>query len=91
MSNASVRAIQAINSQTKKPSSVNCVLTSAAVERTKPCPRLVLPAGLTRGGLPVGVEFDAPAGADRDLLALGLTLQRVLGPIPAPKRARGGT
>jgi mandelamide amidase len=47
-------------------------------------PSLVLPAGLTATGLPVGLEFDAPAGADRRLLALGMSLERALGPIPAP-------
>jgi len=45
---------------------------------------LVLPAGLAPGGLPVCLEFDAPPGTDRQLLALGLALERVLGPIPAP-------
>ncbi len=45
---------------------------------------LVLPAGMTRSGLPVGIEFDAPPGEDRQLLALGLSLQRALGPVPAP-------
>lgn len=48
-------------------------------------PGLVLPAGLTRGGLPVGIEFDGPARSDRALLALGLSLERALGVIPAPK------
>jgi indoleacetamide hydrolase len=47
-------------------------------------PGLVLPAGLTRHGLPVGIEFDAPAGSDRALLALGLNLERALGGIAAP-------
>lgn len=47
-------------------------------------PGLVLPAGLTRNGLPVGIEFDGPIGTDRGLLALGLSLQRTLGAIPAP-------
>ena len=47
-------------------------------------PGLVMPAGLTSGGLPVGIEFDGYAGKDRDLLALGLALERALGPIPAP-------
>ena len=47
-------------------------------------PGLVLPAGLTSSGLPVGIEFDGPPGSDRQLLALGLSLEKVLGPIPAP-------
>ena len=46
---------------------------------------LVLPAGLSADGLPVGIEFDAPAGKDRELLALGLSLESALGPVPAPK------
>jgi mandelamide amidase len=49
-------------------------------------PGLVLPAGLTSAGLPVAIEFDAPASSDRALLALGLSLERALGPIPAPGR-----
>jgi Asp-tRNA(Asn)/Glu-tRNA(Gln) amidotransferase A subunit family amidase len=46
---------------------------------------LVLPAGLTANGLPVGMEFASLSGSDREMLALGLSLQKVLGPIPAPK------
>lgn len=48
---------------------------------------LVLPAGMTSGGLPVALEFDAPPGADRRLLALGLALEGALGPIPPPRLA----
>jgi indoleacetamide hydrolase len=48
-------------------------------------PGLVLPAGMTSTGLPVGMEFDAPAGRDRDLLSLGVSLEKVLGAISAPK------
>jgi mandelamide amidase len=47
-------------------------------------PGLVSCAGLTKGGLPVGIELDAPAGADRALLALGLALEPILGRPPAP-------
>jgi len=48
-------------------------------------PCLVLPAGMTSTGLPIGIEFDALPGQDRDLLALGLSLENALGPIRAPK------
>jgi mandelamide amidase len=48
-------------------------------------PGLVLSTGLTPTGLPVSLEFDGPAGSDRRLLALGLSLERVLGRLPPPK------
>ncbi len=48
-------------------------------------PGLVLPVGLTNGGLPVSMEFDGPAGSDRALLALGSAAEHVFGPIPAPR------
>jgi indoleacetamide hydrolase len=48
-------------------------------------PGLVLPAGLSSEGLPIALEFDGPAGSDRALLHLGLSLERVLGRLPAPK------
>lgn len=47
-------------------------------------PGVVLPAGLTRSGLPVGVEFDAPAGHDRQLLSLALAVEPQLPAIPGP-------
>ena len=47
-------------------------------------PALVLPAGLTAAGLPVALEFDMLPGDDRKLLALGLSLERALGPIDPP-------
>jgi mandelamide amidase len=48
-------------------------------------PGLVLPAGLTRSGLPVAIELDGQGGADRALLALGMSVTRVLGtPVPPP-------
>lgn len=46
---------------------------------------LVLPAGMTAAGLPVGLEFDAQPGMDRRLLGIGLSLEKALGPIPAPR------
>jgi indoleacetamide hydrolase len=45
---------------------------------------LVLPAGTTSDGLPVGIEFDALMGNDRQLLSLGVWFEKALGPIPGP-------
>ena len=45
---------------------------------------LVLPAGTTSHGLPIGLEFDALPGDDRRLLAVGLSLEQALGSIAAP-------
>jgi mandelamide amidase len=51
-------------------------------------PGLVLPAGLTADGLPMGLELDGPAGSDRRLLAIGGVLEAALGRMPAPGGGR---
>ena len=45
---------------------------------------LVLPAGETSDGLPIGLEFDALPGDDQRLLEVGLSLEQALGSIAAP-------
>ncbi|HLN48450.1 MAG TPA: amidase family protein [Steroidobacteraceae bacterium] len=62
----------------------SAVARNIAPGSTAGVPGLVLPAGLTAAGLPVALEFDAPAGGDRALLALGAALERALGTIAAP-------
>jgi Asp-tRNA(Asn)/Glu-tRNA(Gln) amidotransferase A subunit family amidase len=52
-------------------------------------PGLSLPMALTRSGLPLGLELDGPAGSDRKLLAIGLTLERILGHLPPPPGFEG--
>jgi mandelamide amidase len=47
-------------------------------------PGLSIPAGLTASGLPVGLEFDAPAATDRALLGIGMAVENVLGHLPPP-------
>ncbi len=47
-------------------------------------PGLSLPIGLTRDGLPVGIELDAPSGRDHALLAIGLAYEASRPPMPAP-------
>lgn len=48
-------------------------------------PGLVLPAGLTSNGLPVGIELDGPEGSDRSVLALGKAIEQVIGRLPPPR------
>jgi mandelamide amidase len=47
-------------------------------------PGLSLPAGMTAAGLPVGMEIDGPLASDSRLLAIGLSLEALFGPLPAP-------
>jgi mandelamide amidase len=50
-------------------------------------PGLTVPAGLgPTTGLPVGISLDGPRNSDTRLLAIGLAIERVLGPTPPPKR-----
>jgi len=49
-------------------------------------PGLSVPMGLTSDGLPLGMALEGPAGSDRRLLGIGLALEGVLPPMPAPKR-----
>ena len=60
------------------------LVRNVAPGSTAGLPGMVLPAGLTRAGLPVSLEFDGPRGADRVLLSIGLSLEGVLGRLPAP-------
>ncbi len=61
-------------------------LRNARPATTVGLPALSLPIGRTAAGLPVGLELDAPAGADRRLLALSLALERLFEPLPPPRR-----
>ncbi len=60
------------------------------IRNTDPCtnagiPSLSIPAGLTAGGLPVGMEIDGPLGSDNNLLAIGMGIEAVWGALAAPK------
>jgi mandelamide amidase len=59
------------------------------IRNTDPCtnagiPSLSIPAGLTAGGLPVGMEIDGPVGSDTNLLAIGMGIEAVWGSVKAP-------
>jgi mandelamide amidase len=48
-------------------------------------PGLSLFAGMTPGGLPVGIEIDGPVGSDTKLLGMGMSIEAILGTAPRPK------
>jgi mandelamide amidase len=47
-------------------------------------PGVSLPMALTKKGLPIGIEIDGPANSDRRLLGVALTIEKILGRLPAP-------
>jgi mandelamide amidase len=47
-------------------------------------PGISLPMGLNSEGLPLGIEVDAAAGRDRELLVMARAVEEVLGRTPAP-------
>jgi mandelamide amidase len=49
-------------------------------------PGVSVPIGLTRAGLPVGLELDGPAGSDRRLLAAARAVEEEFGFLPRPLR-----
>lgn len=48
-------------------------------------PGLSLPAGLSKSGLPIGLEIDGPAWCDNRLLSLGLAIEKLMPRLPRPK------
>ncbi|WP_446902385.1 indoleacetamide hydrolase [Burkholderia sp. YIM B11467] len=52
-------------------------------------PGMTVPAGLTAAGLPVGLALDGAAGTDRELIAVALHVERVLGRLPVPNDGYG--
>jgi mandelamide amidase len=48
-------------------------------------PGLSVPIGMTRAGLPIGLEFDGLVNSDRDLLGIGMSVESEFGVLPSPK------
>jgi indoleacetamide hydrolase len=47
-------------------------------------PSVVMPAGLSKTALPVGVEIVGPHGADTRLLSIAMAFEDMTGPLPPP-------
>jgi|GEM_PF-74976 len=54
-------------------------------------PSLALPSGLSSSALPIGLSFYGLADAGRALLGLGISVEAVLGRLPAPRLHNGST
>jgi mandelamide amidase len=68
----------------KKVSTFGIFTHNVRPNTTAAIPGLSLPVGLTAAGLPVGLEIDAPQGADRNLLSMGMAMEEVFGKLPPP-------
>ena len=48
-------------------------------------PGITVNAGMSASGLPIGIAVDGPANSDRELLAIALAMEQVLGRAPPPR------
>lgn len=48
-------------------------------------PGLSLPVGLASNGMPVGLSLDGRVGGDADLMAIGMTIEAIIGTIMPPR------
>ena len=48
-------------------------------------PGVVLPMGLSKSGLPMGVSLDGKRGEDRELLAIAAAIETIIPPLPLPR------
>jgi indoleacetamide hydrolase len=70
--------------EVSEPANFNILIQNTEPAASAGLPAIQMPIGLgPETGLPVGLEFDAPAASDRRLLAIGIALEEVLGRIPA--------
>ena len=75
-----------------RPESSSVPVFMATIQNTDPgsnagVPGLQIPIGLGASSkMPVGLELDGPAGSDRRLLGIGLSIEAMLGRMPAPAR-----
>lgn len=82
---ASAHGIVALNDQ---PVSANyAYLRNTLPASNAGLPGLAMPAGYTAQGQAVGIEIDGPPHADRQLLAIGLTIEAILS-VPARSASR---
>jgi mandelamide amidase len=69
----------------EKVSYNDAISRNIASGSTAGLPGLVLPVGMTKDGLPASLEFDGPSDRDRQMLALGLAVERLLDRLPPPR------
>jgi mandelamide amidase len=70
----------------REVSTFRTYVRNSAVGSAAGIPGVVVPAGLTSNGLPVGIELDAPSGGDRRLLAIAKAVEDLTPTLPAPRQ-----
>jgi Asp-tRNA(Asn)/Glu-tRNA(Gln) amidotransferase A subunit family amidase len=68
----------------RQVSTFQTYVRNAAIGSAAALPGVVIPAGMTSDGLPLGVEIDGPAGSDRKLLAIAQAVESLLPDLSAP-------
>ncbi len=63
------------------------VINNTVYQSAAGIPSLVVPAGLTSDGLPVGLSFDGPVGSDQALLAIAQAFESARGHFPTPRHS----
>jgi mandelamide amidase len=63
----------------------SAVINNTVHQSAAGIPSMVVPAGLSDEGLPVGLSFDGPMGSDRQLLAIGHAFEQVRGEFALPE------
>lgn len=76
---------ETVNINGRRVSTFDAYIRNTEPSSNAGMPSLVMPAGMTPGGLPVGIMLEAPAGADRRLLAIAAGIEALLDPIPRPE------
>lgn len=69
----------------REVSTFRTYVRNTAVGSAAGIPGVVVPAGLTSNGLPVGIELGAPSGGDRRLLAIARAVEELTPALPAPR------
>jgi len=68
----------------RQVSTFQTYVRNTAIGSAAALPGVVIPAGMTSDGLPLGIEIDGPSGSDRKLLAIAAAIESILPGLSGP-------